>query len=209
MSRLQLAPTKGNLITVREEMVLAGQAHELLERKRDVLVNELMRYADRLREAEKLFAGSFSKGMKHLREARARLGESRSRQALDFPLNENEYNILDRSVMGVHIIELSIAKTAKEPMPGPADSTPALEEAAENFRKALEVLSEFVTRTGAVWRLATEIKKTQRRLNALENIFIPQYRETVSYIEGVLEESEREEFFRHKRVKSKIARERI
>ena len=209
MSRLQLAPTKGNLITVREEMVLAGQAHELLERKRDVLVNELMRYADRLREAEKVFAGSFLKGQKHLREARARLGESRSRQALDFPLNENEYNILDRSVMGVHIIELSIAKTAQEPMPGPADSTPALEEAAENFRKALEVLAEFVTRTGAVWRLATEIKKTQRRLNALENIFIPQYRETVSYIQGVLEESEREEFFRHKRVKSKIARERI
>lgn len=209
MSRLPLAPTKGNLITVREEMTLAGEAYDLLERKRDVLVNELMRYADRLREVEKLFAGSFSKGQRYLREARARLGESRFRQALGFPLEENEYNILDRSVMGVHIIELSITKTAREPMPGPAESTPALEEAAENFRKALEVLGEYVTRTGAVWRLATEIKKTQRRLNALENIFIPQYRETISHIEGVLEENEREEFFRQKRVKNKIARQRI
>ena len=91
-------------------------------------------------------------------------------------------------------------------MPGPGESVPEFDDAGENFRAALEVLGEYVTRMGSVWRLATEIKKTQRRINALENIFIPQYDETASYIEGVLEENEREEFFRQKRVKSKISR---
>lgn len=208
MSRLPVAPTKGALITIREEMGLAREAHELLERKRDVLVNELMRYADRLREVERQFQERYSKGMARFRLAGARMGEIRSRQALSFPLSENQYNILHRSVMGVHIVELSITAAEGQSMPGPAESVPELDEAAGLLRQALELLGEYVTRLGSVWRLATEIKKTQRRLNALESIFIPQYEETASFIEGVLEENEREEFFRQKRVKNKIARGR-
>ncbi|MCD6405588.1 MAG: V-type ATP synthase subunit D [Planctomycetes bacterium] len=206
MSRLPLAPTKGNLLAVKDELGLASEAYELMERKRDVLVNELMRYADRLREVEREFYARFGRGITAFRTARALLGASRMRQALSFPVVENEFSILDRSVMGVHIIELSITKTADEPMPGPAESVPEFEEAGEHLHKALEVLGEYVTRMGSVWRLATEVKKTQRRLNALENIFIPQYRETAHFIQGVLEENEREEFFRQKRVKSKLAR---
>jgi len=206
MSRLPLAPTKGNLLTVTEEMGLAGEAHELLERKRDVLVNELMRYADRLREVEREFQGKYRRGMDFLRRARARMGHVRMREAMAFPLKENECNILDRSVMGVHIIELSITRPQVQPMPGPGESVPEFDEAAACFREALDALGEYATRMGSVWRLATEIKKTQRRVNALENIFIPQYEETAAYIESVLEENEREEFFRQKRVKNKIAR---
>lgn len=207
MARLSLAPTKGNLLTVKEEMGLASEAHELLERKRDVLVNELMRYADRLREVEAEFHGKYRAGMDMFRRARARMGQTRTRQALAFPLRENEYNILDRSVMGVHIMELSITEAKRQPMPGPGESVPEFDDAGANFREALEVLGEYVTRMGSVWRLATEIKNTQRRVNALENIFIPQYEETASYIGGMLEENEREEFFRHKRVKSKMSRQ--
>lgn len=207
MSRISIAPTKGNLLTTREELGLASEAHELLERKRDVLVNELMRYADRLREVEAEFHAKFTGGMELFQRARARMGRMRTKQALFFPLEENEYGILDRSVMGVHVIELAISKVAVQPMPGPAESVPELEEAAGRLQEALGLLGEYVTRMGSVWRLATEIKKTQRRVNALENIFIPQYKETSDFIQGVLEENEREEFFRHKRVKSKLGRE--
>ena len=60
----------------------------------------------------------------------------------------------------------------------------------------------------SVWRLAAEIRKTQRRVNALENIFIPEYEGTVKAIEEILEESDREEFIRKKKVKSVLRRKR-
>jgi V/A-type H+/Na+-transporting ATPase subunit D len=204
----RIAPTKGNLILVKEELVLAQEAYELLDRKREVLINELMRYMHELREVQDRFHEKFVKALFQFRLALARMGQADMNKALDFPMVENEFNILHRSVMGVHVLELSIEKPATQPMPGPAQSTPELEEAAALMREALDVLGDYVTRIGSVWRLANEVKKTQRRVNALEYIFIPDYRQTRDYIQAVLEENEREEFFRQKRVKSKLARSR-
>lgn len=206
MSRLSIAPTKGALITVREELILAVKAHELLERKREVLINELMRYVHELREAQKRFHEKFMDGLKKFQVAGARLGDERMNFAMSFPVSENEFDIHHRSVMGVHILELTIAKPAAQPMPGLADSVPELEEAYKSFHEALALLSDYVTRLGSVWRLAYEVKKTQRRVNALESIFIPQYENLRDFIQAVLEENEREEFFRQKRVKNKMAR---
>lgn len=204
--KLPLAPTKGNLISVKEELTLAAGAHDLLERKREVLINEVMRYVHQLREAQDRFNERFVKGLALYKVAAARMGEARTRQAMDFPVNENEFGVLHRSVMGVHILELSINKPAAQPLPGPSESVPELDAAAMEFQEAARLLGDFVTRIGSVWRLASEVKKTSRRVNALETIFIPQYEETRDYIVSALEENEREEFFRQKRVKSKIRR---
>lgn len=206
MSRVAVAPTKGSLITIKEELSLAVKAHELLERKREVLINELMRYIHELREAQQKFYEKFLAGLKHFRIARARLGEEKTNLVMDFPVTENEFSILHRSVMGVHILELSIEKPAAQPMPGFAESAPELDEAYHAFQEALGLLGDYVTRIGSVWRLASEVKKTQRRVNALETIFIPRYEGLRDFIQAVLEENEREEFFRQKRVKNKLAR---
>jgi len=85
----------------------------------------------------------------------------------------------------------------------PGDTTAALDEASAAFRKVLDSvpqLSELIT---SVWRLAGELRKTQRRVNALEHIFIPDYEETIAFIESALEEREREETFRLKRLKTR------
>lgn len=202
------APTKGNLIETKEELALANEAYELLDRKREVLINELMRYVHQLREIEERFQGKFVKGLDLFRSAQAQLGAMRMSKALDFRMVENEFDIFHRSVMGVHVVELTMGEPAVQPMPGPAESAPELEEAAVVLREALGDLGDYVTRIGSVWRLAHEIRKTQRRVNALENIFIPHYEETRDYIQAALEENEREEFFRQKRVKNKLARSR-
>ena len=162
----RIAPTKGNLILVKEELILAQEAYELLDRKREVLINELMRYMHELREVQDRFHEKFVKALVQFRMALARMGQADMNRALDFPMVENEFNILHRSVMGVHVLELSIAKPATQPMPGPAQSTPELEEAGALMREALEVLGDYVTKIGSVWRLANEVKKTQRRVNA-------------------------------------------
>jgi len=206
LSRIAIAPTKGTLITIKEELGLALKAHELLERKREVIINELMRYVHELREAEARFNEKFAQGLSLMRSASARMGRNRTDLAMCFPVKPNEFTILHRSVMGVRVIELTVSKPSAQPMPGPGDSSPEFFEAYRVLQEALALLGNYVTRVGSVWRLANEVKKTQRRVNALENIFIPRYEETRDFIQAVLEENEREEFFRQKRVKSKMAR---
>jgi len=84
----------------------------------------------------------------------------------------------------------------------------ALDEASKRFEELIEIIFKWSEIEISVWRLANEIKKTQRRVNALENIFIPDYQQTVKAIEEVLEENDREEFIRKKKVKSVLTRKR-
>lgn len=205
----RLAPTKGNLIMLKEELALAREAYELLDRKREVLINELMRYMHDLRQVQDRFHAEFGKGLESLKAAQAVMGEQRLAKALDFPLVENEISLLHRSVMGVHVLELSISKPAEQPAAGPLESSPDMEEASAALAGSVHVLGDYATRIASVWRIATEVKKTQRRVNALETIFIPYYERARDYIQSVLEENEREEFFRQKRVKNKLARARV
>jgi V/A-type H+-transporting ATPase subunit D len=81
------------------------------------------------------------------------------------------------------------------------ETSEAVDRCAEELQEVLSILSEYAETTISVWRLAHEIRKTQRRVNALEDLFIPRYDATIKKIEEVLEESEREEFFRRKRLK--------
>ena len=114
-----------------------------------------------------------------------------------------------RSAMGVVIPTIESHGEPPDTPYGLGDTSVALDEAAARFREVLDripALSEAMT---AVWRLARELQKTQRRVNALQHIFIPEYETTVAFIEGVLEEREREETFRLKRLKSKASRPSI
>ncbi len=77
--------------------------------------------------------------------------------------------------------------------------------AATEFTDVIPLLIEYAQANLTLTRLANEIKKTQRRVNALENIFIPDNQDTIKYISDVLEENEREDFFRRKKIKKKTA----
>jgi hypothetical protein len=84
-----------------------------------------------------------------------------------------------------------------------------LDEASAAFHEVLNKIPELSESMTSVWRLARELRKTQRRVNALQHIFIPDYEETVAFIESALEEREREETFRLKRLKTKTTRPTI
>ena len=82
----------------------------------------------------------------------------------------------------------------------------SLDETALAFRKVVEMIPELSRLVTTVWRLAIELRKTQRRVNALQYIFIPEYEETVEFIVSSLEERDREETFRLKLLKSRANR---
>jgi len=203
MARLRVAPTHSNLLRIREALKLAREGYEILDKKREVLTTELMHMAHNAAVLQERVWALLAEAYRALEMARLSMGRERLEWAA-LSVNETvEVEVKPYSVMGV-VIPTVEAHGAPPGMPySLGDTTVALDEAVACFRRTLAeipVLSETMT---TVWRLARELQKTQRRVNALQYIFIPQYEETVAFIESALEEREREETFRLKRIKSR------
>ena len=114
-----------------------------------------------------------------------------------------------RGIMGVAIPEIeSRGEPPKLPY-SPGDTSAALDEASDAFREVLLRIPQLSMLTAAVWRLANELRKTQRRVNALQHIFIPQYKHQIEFIISSLEEREREETFRLKWLKTKMNKDAV
>ncbi|MEA3376477.1 MAG: V-type ATP synthase subunit D [Chloroflexota bacterium] len=203
MDRLKAAPTRSNLLRLRETLELAQEGHEILDRKREVLTSELLRVAhDAARLQEDLWE-KLATAYETLEVARLSVGREHLEWAA-LSVNETiEVDITPHSVMGVVIPSAEAHGEPPETPYGLGDTTVALDHAVVAFRRVIEAIPLFAETLVTTWRLARELQKTQRRVNALEHIFIPQYRETVEWIENALEEREREETFRLKRLKSR------
>ena len=207
MAQINVPPTKSNLLRIKDDLKLAQEGHDLLDQKREVLINELMSAAYDLREAQENLYESLRKCFDLFKQACVVMGEERVAAALAFKPVEPELDFLNRSVMGVIVPQLIKAEPPMQPRSGPRTSCDLLDRAANAFVDIFPLLAKYIEKYTAVWRLATEVKKTQRRVNALENIFIPDYQDTIRAIEGALESNERDDFFRRKQVKKRIARE--
>jgi V/A-type H+-transporting ATPase subunit D len=174
-----------------------------LDRKREALTTELLRVAhDAAVLQEKVWA-ELADAYRTLEVARLSMGRERLEWAA-LSVNETiDVKIRLHSVMGVVLPIIESHGTSPQTPYSLGDTTVSLDEAASHFRRVLSELPTLTETMTTVWRLARELQKTQRRVNALQYIFIPQYEETVNYIENTLEEREREETFRLKRLKSK------
>ncbi|HIC94664.1 MAG TPA: V-type ATP synthase subunit D [Anaerolineae bacterium] len=111
-----------------------------------------------------------------------------------------------RGMLGFTMMEsVEVGEEAPPLQYGLGDTTAALDEAVRSFHDLLPSICQVAEMLTAVWRLTREIKKAQRRVNALENIFIPRYQATLKFIEDTLEEKERDDLFRMKLIKGKLA----
>ena len=209
MGKLRIAPTRSNLLRTRQTRDLAREGHDILDKKREVLTTELMHIAHRAAEKQRDVWTRLDEAYRALERARLSMGRERLEWTALSVNATVEVDIIPHSIMGV-VVPVVEAEGAPPEIPyGLGYTTVALDEAVSAFREVLlEIpkLSELLT---TVWRLARELQKTQRRVNALEYIFIPRYEETISTIEDVLEEREREEIFRLKRLKSQAEDEVI
>jgi V/A-type H+-transporting ATPase subunit D len=109
--------------------------------------------------------------------------------------------------MGVVVPTIELESQPADLSFGLGDTKAGLDEARTKFRQVVALLPTLAETMSSVWRLANELRRTQRRVNALEHHFIPQYNETLKFIEESLEEKEREEHFRLKRVKELTTKE--
>ncbi len=205
----QIAPTRSNLISTRQALKLAREGHEILDKKREVLTTELIRHAHDAAGQQAQVWKKLADAYHALVEARLSMGQERLEWTALAVNKSVEVEIKLRSIMGVVIPTIEAHGEPPEMPYGLGDTTVALDEAVAHFRQVLDeipMLSEMMT---TVWRLARELQKTQRRVNALQYIFIPEYEATIKFIESALEEREREETFRLKRLKSRGTTARV
>ena len=199
---INLFPTKGNLINAENTLKLCRQGYVLLDKKRNVLIKEMMDLIDSARTIQKEIDKSFAKAYKALQSANISVGiDSVQEISRSVPV-DNSYEVRLRSVMGAELPVVSIGKNAAENEFGIYKTSSSLDIAYLEFKKVKELTAKLSETENSVYRLATGIKKTQKRANALKNIMIPRYEDITANIRNVLEEKEREEFSRLKVIKN-------
>ncbi len=198
---VNLFPTKGNLILAKNTLALSSQGYELLDKKRNILIREMMGLIDAAKELQAKIETTFAAAYAALQRANITSGIEHVREVgLTIPL-EDGVRLLSRSVMGTEIPMVRCDRRDEPPQYGFYSTTSALDEARARFVEVKELSLRLAEVETSVYRLAVNIKKTQKRANALKNVTIPKYTSICKQIEGVLEEKEREEFARLKVIK--------
>lgn len=199
-------PTKGNLILAKKSLALASQGYELMDKKRNILLRELMALIDQAREIQSEIDTTYTEAYKALQLANVQLGiHFVEEMAASVPV-ENSIRIKTRSIMGT---EIPLVQHEPEPMKLSYDyysTRESLDEARLHFERVKDLTIKLSMIENSAYRLAASIRKTQKRANALKNITIPTYQALVADITNALEEKDREEFTRLKVIKSSQAR---
>ncbi len=194
-------PTKGNLMAAKNTLKLSVQGYELLDKKRNILVREMMSLIDKAQEVQSHIDGTFSEAYEALQMANINLGIHNIEKTVYAIDEEKGIAINTRSIMGVEIPMAAIDEGDSRPQYGLKGTSVALDVAREKFIAVKKLTVQLAEIENAIYRLAVNIKKTQKRANALKNIMIPRYEELVKFITESLEEKEREEFTRLKMIK--------
>ncbi len=202
-----VAPTKSNLLREKERLALAEEGYDLLERKREILMLELMKRIDEAKVLEREMSKRAGTAYPVLRRMLLAAGRDEARELAsgvraDFAAREKRVQ-----VSGISMPALEAVAPERRLQSSFMNSSADSDETAAEFSALLELVAAMAGLRAIVWRLAKEVRKTQRRVNALEKMVIPESKEIKAFIEASLEEREREAVFSTKRLKARKQRE--
>jgi V/A-type H+-transporting ATPase subunit D len=196
-------PTKGNLILAKNSLALAKQGYDLMDKKRNILIRELMELIDKAENIQSEIDVTFTEAYAALQKANIEMGIRNVEELSSTVPEENSIRIKQRSIMGTEIPLVEFDSISNKPTYSFFNTRVSLDEATNKFKKVKELTLRLSMIENSAYRLATNIKKTQKRANALKNITIPYYTALTINIQNSLEEKEREEFTRLKVIKSR------
>ena len=202
--RKGVAPTKTSMLKLREELQFARQGYELLDQKRNILINELLTLVDLAVENEERAYDALKEAYASLELASRDIGKLSVQSLVGAIRIDSDMTIRQRKVMGVRLPLVETAFREYPPYVSPDGLSLHIPSAIENFKKALKILGELAELKVSIMRLAQEVKKTIRKVNALEKIAIPELEDTVGFIRNRLEENERESFILMKMIKRRM-----
>lgn len=197
-------PTKGNLIKAKNSLALARQGYELMDKKRNILIRELMELIGKAESVQSQIMEIYSVAYKSLQQANIELGIRNVEAFAEAVPIEDDIRIKTRSIMGVEIPHTDFKAGSMALTYSLYGSTESLDRARSAFTKVKELSVELAAIENSAYRLAINVKKTQKRANALQNITIPKYENLTKTIADALDEKEREEFTRLKVIKKQM-----
>ncbi len=195
-------PTKGNLILAKNSLNLAKQGYELMDKKRNILIRELMELIETARNIQSEIDSTFSEAYLALQKANIEMGIRNVADLSSTIPEENSIRIKQRSIMGTEIPLVDFDNSQTKPTYAFYQTTLSLDKATQHFNKVKELTIRLSMIENSAYRLAASIKKTQKRANALMNITIPYYDQLTKSIQNALEEKDREDFTRLKVIKN-------
>ncbi len=197
-----LFATKGNLITAKNTLKLAIQGYDLLDKKRNILIKEMMDLIEEAQNIQSKIDEKYKDAYAALQKSNIALGISSVRQMSECVKPEDGVDIKFRSVMGVEIPEVEYQSRRVQSEYDIFTTSSRLDDAFLKFNEVKDLTIRLAGVENAVYRLANNIKKTQKRANSLKNIMIPRYESITANIQNALEEKDREEFTRLKVIKN-------
>ena len=200
---LNTFPTKGNLILCKNSLALAEQGYSLMDKKRNVLIRELTDLIEEAKGIQSEIDSTFTEAYKALQKANIDHGISNVQDIAKTIPVEDSIKVKYRSIMGTDIPLVEYGKKPLKLTYSLYETRESLDNARVQFERVKELTLKLSMVENSAYRLASNIRKTQKRANALKNITIPMYQKLVKDIGNALEEKEREEFTRLKVIKGR------
>jgi V/A-type H+-transporting ATPase subunit D len=199
-------PTRKNLMAIEDRIELSERGHDTLEQKRDGLIMEFMDILDQAQDVRSELEADYEVAQRKIDMARAMEGDVAVRGAAAALKEHPEITSQSKNIMGVVVPQIESTKVKKsldERGYGLLGSSARIDEAADAYEELLESIILAAEVETAMKKMLDEIETTKRRVNALEFTLLPTLHENKGYIEQKLEEQEREEIFRLKKIKDK------
>lgn len=202
--RKNVAPTRSNLLKLKDELKFAKLGYELLDQKRNILIIELLTLVDQAVDYQTQVEDSLRGAYKSLQMAVMVMGKLKVGNLSGAVNIETAISLKERRVMGVRLPKVETSFDERGPFFSPLETSFQVEDALDNFKEALKLMGRLAELKVSIMRLAQEAKRTIRKVNALEKIAIPELEETLVYTQSRLEEAERESFVLMKMVKNRL-----
>lgn len=206
MPAIQAKPTRMELSNLKKRKQVAVRGHKLMKDKRDELVRRFITYARQNKELRLAVEEKLSQAMRAFVLARASMSGAQIEEALLYPARAASVDAGLESVLSIPVPKLAMETQEGYAYPyGYATTSAELDRAVQQLAEALPPLLQLAEAEKACSRLADEIEKTRRRVNALEYVMIPQFTETIRSIQMKLEENERQNTTRLMKTKEMLA----
>ena len=192
MAAIQVKPTRMELSNLKKRKKVAVRGHKMMKDKRDELVRRFIEYARKNKVLRAEVEEKLSRAMKSFVLARASMSEAEVEEALLYPARAAEVTAGIQHVLSISVPALTIQAQEGFTYPyGFATTSADLDLSVQLLAEVLPLLVQLAEIEKTCDRLADEIEKTRRRVNALEYVMIPQFTETIRRIQMKLEENER------------------
>lgn len=206
--KINIPATKTNLIQLKKTLTLTQEGYDLLDEKRRILMSELSSIINVVSKLQKDVDNALKDGYELVAKAEVLVGQKKM-QEISLGMNiRSNLSISAKRIMGVSVPLIHLKVIDNQPYFSSVGVGFAVDEVIIKFKEIIKLIIALAEKKIALLRLAQEAKKTIRKVNALDKIYLPYYKEGVKYIGDRLDEEARDAFSLLKIIKEKLAQDK-